>query len=360
MSLNQFRNHLEMNYNPIDYKSFFFQSEYIQIELGKNVINQSTKNTLRVFYGHHSYGKLLYTFNRVQEPTIDTQDMTLFVKFASHEQSYSQKRYSYHFQSFNINTLRCIVEQLAISSTEFMRWPEKSIYIERIEQIYNKNPEVFNRKVIRKCGILIGYLYRPRNEYVYPADSYEYHQFSKHVRVFDASSSYIPYMSYVLVGLFIYFLLVFVVHLIRDNIYLIYQSRSTIHPSIQKQMTESNINSLENLDNLLLNTTYENNHYDRLFIVRGKYLIMFMIDLHENNEEILRRFYENPPLTIIPIDMITSVRKNCIMLDDDNYSRWIDFPIRSYSSRFDPSDWLHRRLMILSDEYRYTYVTFSA
>jgi hypothetical protein len=318
------------------------------------------KNTLRVFYGHHSYGKLLYTFNLVQEPTIDTQDKTLFVKFASDEQSHSQKRYSYRFQSFSINTLRCIVEQLTISSTEFMRWPEKSIYIEKIEQIYNKNPGVFNRRVIRKCGILIGYLYQPRNEYVYPADSYEYHQFNKHVRVFDASSSYIPYMSYVLVGLFIYFLLKSVVHLVRDMIYLIYSSFSIVHPSIQKQMTELNINSLENLDNLLLNTTYENNHYDRLFIVRKEYLIMLMIDLHENNEEILRRFWEKSPLTIIPIDRISSVRQNCIMLDNNNYSRWIDFPIRSYSSRFNPSDWLHQRLMILSDDYRYTYVTFSA
>ncbi|CAF3796000.1 unnamed protein product [Rotaria sordida] len=204
MDLYQFRNHLNMNYNLFGFKSFFsfrwflFQPEYIQIELGKNVIDQSIENTFRVFYGHYSYEKLLYTFNRVVEPMIDTSHMPLFIKFYAYKQSYPQIHYPYRFQSLNINTLRCIGKQLGISSREFIHWSEKSICSEKIEQIYKQNPSVFNIKAISKCGIVIGYLYRPTNEFIYPGYSYEQVKFSDHVRVFDASCSYTPYISYVM------------------------------------------------------------------------------------------------------------------------------------------------------------------
>ncbi|CAF0960035.1 unnamed protein product [Rotaria sordida] len=132
MDLYQFRNHLNMNYNLFGFKSFFsfrwflFQPEYIQIELGKNVIDQSIENTFRVFYGHYSYEKLLYTFNRVVEPMIDTSHMPLFIKFYAYKQSYPQIHYPYRFQSLNINTLRCIGKQLGISSREFIHcWEQQ-------------------------------------------------------------------------------------------------------------------------------------------------------------------------------------------------------------------------------------------
>jgi hypothetical protein len=363
MNLAQFRDHLKTNFNLFGYKSFFsfrwflLQAEYVQIELGQNAIDQSTTNAFRIFYGHYSYGKLLHTFSRVLEPTIDTPYMTLYVKFASHDQSYSKIRYPYRFQSFSINTLRCIVEQLTISSTEFMRWPEKSIYIEKIEQMYNQNPIVFNKKVITKCGILIGYLYQPTNEYVFPGYSYEYHKFSENVRAFDTSCSYTPYVSYVLVGLFIYLSLQTVVHLIRTIIQLISLPVPILHLSVQKQMRESNITSVEDLDDLLLNTDYKNNHYDRLFIVRNKYLVMFMIDLQENNEEILRRYYEDVPFVIIPIETIRCMRSDCIVIENNN-SQCVYFPVRPYTNRFNPENWLHGRLIVLNHRYRCAYVRF--
>jgi hypothetical protein len=359
---NEFRNRLEMNSNLIDLKSFFpfdwgfFYSEYIQIELGENIIDQSKKNTLRVFYGHYSHGKLLYTYNRVQKLSIDKPKMTLYVKFASQDQSYSQKRYLYRFQSFSTHTLKCILEQLSISSREYLHWPEKSMYIKKIEEIYDKNPILFNKKVIKTCGILIGYLYRPRNEYVFPGDSYEYYYFTKNVRVFDASSSYTPYISYILVGLFIYFIFKCVVDLVQDISSWINSASSIVHSSIEKQIRTSNLNSLENLDNILLNTTDENNHHDRLFIVHEKYVVMLMIDLREENKEILRRFYENAPLIIIPIDMIKTVRESCIILKNNNSNPWIEFPMRSFKNNFNPEHWLHQRLMIINDEYRLKYV----
>jgi len=129
--------------------------------LSQNFIDQNTKNTLRIFYDHYFYGKLLYTYNRVGEPTIDTKDMTLYIKFIAHEQSYSQRRYLNDLQPFSIKILWCIFEQLTISSTEYMHWLEKSIYTKKIEYIYDRNPKVFNQIVIKKCDILIGHFYRP-------------------------------------------------------------------------------------------------------------------------------------------------------------------------------------------------------
>lgn len=237
-----------------------------------------------------------------------------------------------------------------------MHWLEKSIYMEKIEQIYDRNPRVFNRMVIKKCGILIGYLYRTTNEYVFPGDSYEYHQFSKQVRLFDASSSYTPYISYVLFILFTYLILKTVtVHLIQDIIHFISPSLPNVQSSLQKQMRESNIHSIIDLDNILLNTTNENNYYDCLFIVQNKYLIMLMIELQENNERILRRFFEDTPMVIIPIDIITDIQRDYIVPENNKYRQRIYFPTHSHSNSFNPSNWLHERLMVLNDQYRYMY-----
>jgi len=127
------------------------------------------------------------------------------------------------------------------------------------------------------------------------------------------------------------------------------------HPRIVEQLRKSNIISLENLHNLLLNTTYMNNHHNRLFIVHDKYLVMLMINLEENSVEVLREFYNNPPFMIIPMDDITSVKNDCIVLHNGEYIYFPSFLNNYYSKT---ADWLHERLMSLNDEYRYKYVRF--
>ncbi|CAF3731146.1 unnamed protein product [Rotaria socialis] len=347
MNLNKFRNHLQFSYNLFGYQPFFtsrlfvFEPEYIQIELGRNAIDESIENRYRVFYDDYSHGKLLYTFNRVLEPTTDTPHMTLFIKFASSEQSYSQIRYPYHFESFTTNT-----------------WLEKSIYIETIEQIYNRNSTEFNRKVIIKCGILIGYLYRPTDKDVFQTYSNQLYQFNEHVRILDASSSYTPYIScviFVICGLFVCLLLTGVGGLVECIISVIIPSPLILHPRIQEQMENSNIDSLDHLDRLLLNTTQDNNYKNYLFIVHDKYLAMFMMDLNEHHDAVFRNFNENIPFHIIPIEKISEVESDCIILNNDNYGRSLDFPTHKYDTDFKPAYWLHERFMVLNGEYRYHY-----
>jgi hypothetical protein len=136
-------------------------------------------------------------------------------------------------------------------------------------------------------------------------------------------------------------------------------SLTIVHFSIEEQIRKFNLKSLENLDNILFDTTYENNHHDRLFIVNQEYLVMLMIDLKENKKKILRRFCDNAPLIIIPIDTIKTVRENHIILKNNTGNSWIEFPMHSSSNSFNPANWLHQRLMIINDQYRYKYNTFS-
>ncbi|CAF2057228.1 unnamed protein product [Rotaria magnacalcarata] len=361
MNLNQFRNHLITNYNSFGYNSLFsfrwlyFQPDYLQIELDENVIDETVINTPRMFYGHYSHGVLLYLFNQVLSPTIDGSQMALYIKFASYEQSYSQIRYPYNFQSFNMNTLRCIARQLNIPSREFSRWSEESKHIQNIEEIYNKNPKVFNKKVIKKCGIIIGYLYKPTGEYIFPGYSYEPHRFHDDVRVFDASCNYTPYASYFVIFFFIYFMFKYLPNLIRAIIKYLRTLSPMLHPFIQEQIQKLNITSVADLDSLLLDTFHENNFNDSLFIVRDKYLVMLMLDLDEDSPEILREFYEKPPFAIISINSISKIESDHIVVEKHYCSQCIYFPKTMNTWHFNPAYWLHEKLMILNDEYRYNW-----
>ncbi|CAF1233639.1 unnamed protein product [Rotaria magnacalcarata] len=357
MNLNQFQDHLETNYKILDYKSFalrlfFFELEYVQIELGKNAINESIETTVQMFQDNYLYGKSLYTLNRVVEPTIDTQGAALYIKFPADAQSYYQKRHPYRFQSFSFDTLQCIVEQLNISPTVFKMWLEKSMQIKNIEQIYDQNITVFNERVIKRCGILIGYFYRPENAYSNLKTVDEYYKSSSDMRIFDASSSYTTYTSHVLVGLFICVVLDRLVRVLLAAISFIYPSLSILHSSMQEQLRTIDIFSVEDLDRLLLNTTYENNYQDCLFIVHDKYIVMSMIDFNETSEKILRQFYNCTPLAIISIDTVSNVKSDCIVCQNNNCSQCIYFSTYMHNINFNPSQWLHKRLIAISDQYR--------
>ncbi|CAF3331790.1 unnamed protein product [Rotaria socialis] len=360
MKLNQFRNHLETSYKLFGYQAFlssrffFTDPEYVQIELGRNAIDQNIKNTIRVFNGHYSDGKLQYTLNRVLEGTIDKSNMVLYIRFAPPEHFYSEIRYPYDFQSFSTNTLRCIIQQLNVSSSEFMQWSEKSMYIKNIENIYNQNPKEFNRKVIIKCGILIGYLYRPTNEYFFPSYKYEAYRYHEDLRIFNASFFYTPSCSYIFLCIIVCLLFKDVVYLVVAGVTLIFPRFQIVHRYTQKQMKKANIDCVNQLDQLLLHTTNENNHGNHLFIVDNEYLAVLMVDLNEYREPILRQFYEDTPINIFPIHEIDTVRSDCIVFNNDHGSSF-SFPTYQYNRNWEPADWLHERLMAFNEEYRYRF-----
>ena len=186
-TLEQFTTHLRM-YNELvvdGYKSesswFLFHREYLQVELGENQIEQDAKHILRILSDDPPNGRLLYAFNRVKEWNIvkNLRPNRVYVKFAVANQNHLHSRLPYSFRSFTVRTLRCIVRQLDVSPNEYMHWIEKSMFITTIEQIYAQNATTFNMKVIIKCGILIGYLYRAERELAYTAHSDSFVKFNE-------------------------------------------------------------------------------------------------------------------------------------------------------------------------------------
>lgn len=362
MNLNQFQNHLETNYNLFGYRSFFsfrwlsFQPEYIQIEFDEEVIDFSVQNSFEYSYIQAIYGRVTYTYNRVIEPTIARRYKSLYLKFVSYDRSKYETSHSYQLRSFNINTLQCIAKNLGIVSTEFVDSNDKSIYIKKIEEIYNSKSHVSNMMLMVKCNFIIGYLDKPRGISYFNGYINKYHEFNDDIRIFDSTCPYTPYISNILIYLFIYFLLK---NLIRTFQILKNFVNITPHihfPSIMDQLRKSNIISLENLNELLLNTSYIDNYYDHFFIINNRYLVMFMINLNEKSPKILREFYENAPFRIIPIDTIITVKMNHIVLYNQRNYEYIYFPSFINSYHFAPANWLHERLMLLSNNYRHQYV----
>ncbi|UJR11896.1 hypothetical protein I4U23_016074 [Adineta vaga] len=356
MNFTEFRTYIETPINSLDdygamdfLRQLFFPSEYVQIELGENLIDESMKNTFHLYENDQSEGQLISVFNQIVEPSMNTKSFNVLVKFSAYDQPYWKIHYPYKFQSFHLNTLQCIVQQLNISSIQYEQWSDKSLYINHIEQIYNENIEIFNKKVIRKCGILIGYRYRPANEKIFRINTNKSYYLDKNnVRLFDASCAYTCYIAYIVICISICYSLKNLVEFVT----LLNQFFSlTISPMEYVFEKEKKMISSENFDLILYETNFRNNYHDRLFIIYDKYLVMLMIDFEEKNEKILEKFYEKSPVIILPIEKIFYVAYDRILLDI-YHRELIDLPQCVNSIHFNPSNWLHERLMILNEQYR--------
>ena len=320
INLKQFREHVETYYNAHGYKALFsfrpvlFQPEYFQVELGVGTIELRSMKAYSKYSDPPTQGILLQIFDQVPESTIGKPTITLYIRFPAYGQLYSTQRYPYRFQSFSIQTLRCIVKQIGIPSKEFSSWPEKAIYVKKIEEIYDRNPSLFNEKVIKKCGILLGYLFYPWGEDIYKVDEYIGYQLQKDVRMFDASCYYIPYLSFLFTFFLISLFVMNISYLSDTFLPLLHLPSKSLYACIEKELAKLDGISFKDLDNLLLKTPSENNYHDSMYIVNDQYLIMLMIDFDEKSPEILQKFYSNTPFIIIDIDTITEILPGCIVI----------------------------------------------
>ncbi|UJR06770.1 hypothetical protein I4U23_011057 [Adineta vaga] len=356
MNTQQFQTYLDKNYNLFGFKSyfsfhcFFFQPEYIQIELGENCINHYHDSSFQHTYRQEPYGRVTYTYNQVIQPTITTRYKRLYLKFGSYEHSKYDVHHLYNFQSLNINTLRCIVKHLEVSPVEISTWYEKSMYMTKIENLYRQNSQIFTTTFMSKCGVIVGTFYKPKNVNEFPGIVYgTRHALDDDVRLFDSSYYYTPYFSYLFVALFIYFVLKNLLH-IKQFFTTILTPLSSSNQNLlaMQQLNKTDIISLEDLDNLLMETTYQNNYHDCLFILREKYLLMFLVNFDENSPNILEKFYENVPFLLIPLHTIKDVQNYWIIVDHE----YISFPFFMNNCYSSSAKWLHGRLMFLNEEYR--------
>ncbi|UJR24457.1 hypothetical protein I4U23_005833 [Adineta vaga] len=86
-----------------------------------------------------------------------------------------------------------------------------------------------------KCSVIVGYFYEPKN-IKYFLDYGTSHTFTDNVRLFDSSCSYTPYISYLVVGIFIYFLLENLLHVKELFMTILNSSSPNQDPLAMKQL----------------------------------------------------------------------------------------------------------------------------
>lgn len=361
MNLNQFRIHLERNYHSLGYKalfslhSFLFRPEYLQVELGIDAIESNFTGPSEFSWKQHLQGIEGQLFDRVIEPSIDTVNMTLYVKFPGPGHLFSAQQYPYHFEMFSSKTLSCIAQEIVILKKESSNWHEETTYIKEIEEFYKQHTKIFNEKVIRKCGILLGDLYEPVIEVLYKADENSNYRFDENARVFDISQDYITYLPFILLSLLIPPFLYHLYHCSKKIISLVHTRSKSLDKCIKEELMKLDYISLEDFDNQLLKTVSESNYHANLFIINNQYVIIFLIDFNEKSPQSLRRFYSTSPFIILNMNRIVGVESHWLVIEDHGRNRIIHFPDCRTDNNFDRAEWLHRRLLAASTRYEYTY-----
>lgn len=329
---------------------FLLEKKYLQIELGENKIDENLKDVFYIYRDFSTKKNVIYTFNPIKDQNITRLPMQLFVKLPTNLQFTFHQRLPYRFELFSSDTLICISQQINISQEVYYSNWKNGTLIRLIEEIYDENMTDFNMKVISKCGILIGYLYNYPREIVFSAYSDKIFKFTAYVAVFNAYSSYSYYMIDVLgVHLLSYILIIILNDLFHILRLVRYSYCLSISDDTRRTLDRFNIDSIEKLNYLLLNTTTENNYHNQLFLINDQYLVTFQFNLDERNPKILRQFYKKTPFMIINTEDIVGIGSNGIPYVYSSFSDRISPPKINNNERL---NWLHRRLMVCSPNYR--------
>ena len=327
---------------------FGFSRNYVQVELGENQIEQ-VERILNASSDDLSGGKLPYRLIRIKD--------NLYVKLPTIDDYYYHSQLPYHFQSFSERASSCILQQFSGSLKEYTPWIDKSMFTKAIEEIYPQNPIEFNMKIITKCGILLGQLYRSRNELLYTINSKEPIKFEESdliLDVFPLSYSYMIFLPGIL--LFSWLFIKASIDLFIYVFHEIHRPPLLIHLSVKNHLNSLQVNCLEKLDDLLSRTANENNHHNRLFLLRDQYLLILYLDWNEHNPSTLHRFYEQDPLIVIPVEQIVCIEKNEILSKHGDQHTWHSLPIIHSISTKHTVQWLHQKLMHISTVYQQWYI----
>ncbi|UJR12521.1 hypothetical protein I4U23_016696 [Adineta vaga] len=361
LNLDQFTSHL-IHFNQHEYDeislqigSWPFQQEYFQIELGEDQIDQDSSHILRESTSPFSYFKTSYTMKAAKNDDIyhALYPNRLYIKLASRGEKHFYHRHPYRFHLFTMKTLRCIVRQFDILSTSYMKWNDKEIFVKKIEEIYEQNSTIFNMKVITKCGILIGYLYRPQDSIVFMSGWNVSHLFHDLDIGLDTASSYFSYTIYFCICLLFTCNSIKILCNLIIYYYKIYRKRMLVIPNqVKDQFDLLRYDTLQKLDETIVNIPMDRCYMNRLFIIKDKYLLIFMIDPNECDTNILLNFYDNSPIIVIPIENIDMINSLGIGFSYRLDRHLLSFPL-PYFSDDNISNWLYQTIINIDEKYQY-------
>ena len=273
------------------------------------------------------------------------------------------KHHSFDFSLYSIRTLQCIAKNLQLNSEiTYTTWIEKSEYIKYISEEYSKNSTRFNILVLSKCGILIGYLYRPVYERAFlPAREYTFYENDialemtrPYYRFYPLVIGSLIFSWFFLKALF--YLIIYLSNKIRLKFFDKYGFLSfplELVPDVLEELWLLDIDEyphkqLLQLDEMIQQSQYKINN--QLFIIQNDYeqlfVVLFQINLHEKTDcqDELSTF------TICPVtDIRKIVQYGGICYGED--SSWIPWPTTTTQEE-NYSEWLHAELMELSEHYK--------
>lgn len=352
MNLKQFREHVTTNHWA--FKSILFQPEYLQVELGVGTIELKSVKSYSSYSDNPTQGILLDIFNDITEPMAYKNRMKVYARLPEMGNPYSRQRHAFHFQSFSIQTLRCILKQMNFSPKEFLNWPEKSNYVKKIEQIYDQSYRLYNENIVRKCGILLGYVFYPREKKIYRIDEHANPQKSeeKNVRVFDITWSYTSDLSHVFTAFSIISFVCHVLIISKNIVPVLTPPSNSMYSCMKTELMKLNGISLEDLNIRLLELSSEDSFDNRMFIVDRKYLVIFKISFDEMSSGILQEYYHQSLFNIIDIDSIVRVKSNSIVTCNNYIWSNISFSLSTEYHNQNSANWLESRLMTISNRYQ--------
>ena len=355
----QLAKHLEiynqnLSSSPL-WRWFSLRKEYLQIEIGKDQLERRRSDVLRVFDDEHTRRTTLATIHIIKQPTIadGLSPDRFFIRLASKTQSYSRILLPYHFDAFTIRTLRCAVRHLGVARSNYNTWAEKSMFVRAIEKHYAENATHFNTMVAPACGMLMGYLYRPKGERAHLLRSTSVYEFQQLDIGFDASHAYYYYRMLVLIGVVVSCLL------LRSFDSLMLYLSHELRPlqlvpcaELQAQLNELNVDSLQALDELLFATSERDHYQRRLFLIREQYFLVLDADLNEHNPQTLGLLYSRSPFSLYAVASIIQVVRNGFLIRNGHNETWVWLPSGTQVMSDSEAQWVHEHMMSLSGTYR--------
>ena len=334
---------------------FSLPKEYLQIEIGEGHLQRDRPNALRVFDDEYTRKTILATIHIVKEPTIadGLSPDRFFIKLASETQSHGRVRLPYQFHAFTIRALRCAVRKLSVGSTVYRTWLEKPMFVRAVEKHNAANPTHFNTVVAPACGMLIGYLYRPKGELAYRPYSKSAYVFRPADIALNASHAYYSYKVFAFIGLVLGWLLL--KSLVYLMLYLFHWFRPVhLVPSakVQAQLDKLNVDSLQALDTLLVASSDEQHYHQRLFLIRDRYFLVLETDLNEHDPRTLALFHARSPFNVYSVATIIQVVRNGFLIRNGHNETWVWLPSGTQVMSDSEAQWVHEHMMSLSGTYR--------